>query len=356
MIVGCGPYQFVSWEKGKRVVFKRFEKYYGKTLGIMPSIKYIVFELIQHPNTRLQALKSQDVDISLLSSEQWTKQTDIPEFGENGFLRKIKTPSFSYSYIGLNQLKPIFQDKRTRKALSHLINRSRLNHDILHDLAQSISGPFDINSTAYDKSIEPDSFDIDLAKKMLTDAGWGDANSDGVLDKEGISLQFTLIYPNAAEAYGKMLSIIKEDMAKAGVKMEIISLEWSVMQERIEKKNFDACIMGWRMGIGDSDPYQIWHSDNLKFDSSSNHISFSNSEADRLITEIRKCFDENQRMELYHQFHRLIHEEAPYLFLFTNYDLYAIHKRYQNVVVYPSGLYSRAFWVKRDAQMSVPGL
>lgn len=354
LIVGCGPYQFVSWEKGKRVTFRRFEKFYGKSLGFMPPIKNIVYELIQHPNTRLQALKSQDIDADTLSAEQWMNSTSTEEFGDNGFLRKLKLPSFSYSYIGLNQLKPVFQDKRTRQALSHLINRDRIIHDILHDLAQAVSGPFYINSSSYDKSIPPDTFDVELAKKLLAEAGWTDSDGDGVLDKDGIPLKFTLIYPNSSESYGKMLPIFKEDMARAGVKMEILSLEWSVMLERIDKKQYDACILAWRMPLSDDDPYQLWHSDNLKLESSSNHVSFNNPEADKLIMEIRKCFDTNKRNELYHQFHRLVHDESPYLFLFSGYELFVLHKRYQNVRVFPSGLYSEAFWVKKAEQLPAP--
>ncbi len=357
MIVGCGPYQFEKWEKGKRVIFRRFEKYYGRTQGFMPSIKYMVFDLIQHPNTRLQALKSKDIDADSLTAEQWMTRTDTPEFDEKtGFLKKLKLPSFSYSHIGLNQTNPVFQDKRTRQALSHLVDRKRIIHDILHDLARPVSGPFYINSPAYDESIEPYPYSIETAKKLLSEAGWKDTNGDGVLDLDGRPLQFTVIYPNTAESYAKMLPIIKEDMAKAGVKMEILALEWSVMLERVDKKQFDAVILAWRMSISDPDPYQLWHSDGLKQEASSNYISFNNAEADRLIMEIRQCFDPKKRNELYHQFHRLIHEETPYLFLFNGYDLFVLNSRYQNANVFAAGLFENAMWVKKAEQMTVPGL
>ncbi|MBR4076375.1 MAG: hypothetical protein IKK25_05885, partial [Lentisphaeria bacterium] len=62
MIVGCGPYRMVSWERGKQIVFRRFEKYFGRSLGIMPPIRARVYRVIQHPSTRLQALVSGDID------------------------------------------------------------------------------------------------------------------------------------------------------------------------------------------------------------------------------------------------------------------------------------------------------
>ena len=326
MIVGCGPYQLDSWEKGKRVVFKRFEKFYGKRLGIMPALKTVVYELIQHPNTRLQALRSQTLDADSLTTEQWVNNTGTAEFQEGGFLRKMRLPSMSYSYIGLNLTNPLFQDRNVRVALSHLVDRKRIIRDVYYDLVRPISGPFFVDSQA-----------------------------DGVLDKDGKPFVFTVIYANSSTTDQKLLPILKEDFARAGVKLEILSLEWSVMLERIDKRQFDAVRLAWRMSVS-NDPYQLWHSDNLKIEASSNFVSFANPEADRLIMEIRTCFDLDKRTELYHQFHRLIHEEEPYLFLVSPYDLFVINKRYQNVVEYPLGVYQNTFWVPKSKQMAVPGL
>ncbi|MDD6337486.1 MAG: ABC transporter substrate-binding protein [Lentisphaeria bacterium] len=355
MIVGCGPYQFDSWEKGKRVVFKRFEKYYGRSLGIMPAIKTVVYDLIQHPNTRLQALKSQTLDADSLTTEQWVNNTDTPEFGEDGILRKMRLPSMSFTYIGLNLANPLFQDRNVRIALSHLVDRKRLMHDVYHDLVRPVSGPFFTDSSANDPGIEPYEYDVEKAKKMLAEAGWKDTDGDGVLDKDGKPFQFTVIYTNSSATDQKLLPILKEDFARAGVKLEILSLEWSVLLERIDKRQFDAVRLAWRMSIS-NDPYQIWHSDNLKVEASSNFISFANPEADRLIMEIRTCFDQEKRTQLYHEFHRLIHEEEPYLFLFTPYDLFVINRRYENVKEFPLGIYQNTFWVPKAKQMPVPGL
>lgn len=355
MIVGCGPYQFDSWEKGKRVVFKRFEKFYGKRLGIMPALKTVVYELIQHPNTRLQALRSRTLDADSLTTEQWVNNTDTAEFKEGGFLRKMRLPSMSYSYIGLNLTNPLFQDRNVRVALSHLVDRKRIIRDVYYDLVRPVSGPFFVDSRANDPSIEPYEFDVEKAKKMLADAGWKDTDGDGVLDKDGKPFVFTVIYANSSTTDQKLLPILKEDFARAGVKLEILSLEWSVMLERIDKRQFDAVRLAWRMSVS-NDPYQLWHSDNLKIEASSNFISFANPEADRLIMEIRTCFDLDKRTELYHRFHRLIHEEEPYLFLVSPYDLFVINKRYRNVVEYPLGIYQNTFWVPKAEQLAVPGL
>ena len=82
----------------------------------------------------------------------------------------------------------------------------------------------------------------------------------------------------------------------------------------------------------------------------------SRREADRLIEEIRKEFDDEKRTGLYHRFHRLIHEEAPYLFLFSPENLLAISRRYRNRREFPDGIADRVLWTPAAEQMRIPGL
>lgn len=354
MIVGCGPYRMVSWERGKQIVFRRFEKYFGRSLGIMPPIRTHVFRVIQHPSTRLQALVSGDIDCNSLTPEQWLNNTGTKAFTD-GTIKKFRYPSMSFSYIGLNQKNPLFSDRRVRVALSHLINRERLLKDVYQDLATPVSGTFFSGSAAYDKNIKPYPFDPVKAKALLKEAGWSDTDGDGILDKDGKPFKFTLIFPGVNPSYTRMTPILKEDFAAAGIQLEVLALEWSVVIQRMEGRNFDAVMAGWSTPLN-SDPYQLWHSKNASTAGSSNFISFANPEADRLIEVLHKTFDDDARTAIYHKFHKLLHEEQPYLFLFSQDNLVAISGRYQNLRIFPLGLEERILWVPRDRQKPVPGM
>ena len=355
MIIGCGPYQFLRWEVGKRVLFKRFEKYYGKRLGIMPPIRQISFDIYKHPGSRLQALEAKEIDTLNLTPEQWINNTSSSAFGENGFLRKITYPARAYNYIGLNQENELFQDRRVRQALSHLVDRKRILKDVYYGLARAVSGPFFPDSPACDKSIAPYEFSVEKASKLLAEAGWRDTDGDGILDKNGKPFRFTILNPNVNTTYQKILPILKEDMAKAGILMEALSLEWSVVLERLDKRHFDACMIAWTSGMR-PDPYQLWHSATAGQPASSNFISFRNKEADKLIEAIRVEFDDEARTKLYHAFHKLIHDEAPYLFLFSPYNLNALNKRYQNVRIFPGGYPEKILWTPKTEQRVIPGM
>ncbi|MFZ2654219.1 MAG: peptide-binding protein [Victivallales bacterium] len=355
MVVGCGPYRFDRWDKGQRIVLKRWEKYYGRKYGIMPPLETIVFEIIPHPNTQFQSLTSGMIDRMGLTPEQWVNRTNTPEFDEKtGKLTKLKYPSRSYSYIGYNLTMPLFQDKTVRQALTHLVNRERILKEVYYGLGRIVSGPSFIDTPYYDKSIQPYPFSIEKAKELLNKSGWKDTDGDGILDKDGKKFEFTILGVSNHPLQERILPIVKEDMAKAGIVMNIRFVEWSVYTQRLENKSFEVCILGWGMGIED-DPYQLWHSSEAEKMGSSNHIGFKNKEADRIIEAIRPCFDLNKRIELCHEFHKLLHEEQPYTFLISPYTLLAQSCSYRNVRVFPGGVETKIMWCPKAEQKQVSG-
>jgi peptide/nickel transport system substrate-binding protein len=354
IIVGCGPYRFVRWDKGLRVIFTRWDKYFGKKYGIMPPVRDIAFDLIKHPNTAFQALMAGKLDSFNLLPEQWVRRTDTKEFKAGGTLAKYKYLGRAYYYIGYNLKKPLFADKRVRQALTHLVNRQKILKDVLFGLGKIVTGPFFIDSKYYDKSIKPYEFSVVEARRLLAEAGWTDSDGDGILDKNGKKFEFTIMQVANHPIQLKMLPIIKEDMAKAGIVMNIKAFEWSVYLQRLQTKKFEVCTLGWTSSL-EPDPYQLWHSSGADKDHSSNHIGFKNRRADQIIEELRSTFDMAKRLKLAHEFHQLLHDEQPYTFLFSRDSLVAQSSRYKNVRKFPLGYPDSIIWTPKKAQLAIPG-
>jgi ABC-type transport system substrate-binding protein len=137
-------------------------------------------------------------------------------------------------------------------------------------------------------------------------------------------------------------------------------LEWSVfIEERVDKADFDAVILGWVMSV-DPDLFQIWHS------SQTNHyqlnfVGFKNQPADDLIIKIRQEYNHDKRVRYCHQLHEIIAGEQPYTFLFVRKWTTVLDKRivikevdnrgaavYHKITPTRTGLYDYYFnkWVK----------
>lgn len=344
VMIGCGPYKFDRWEKGQKIVLKKWEKYYGKNFEATPALDELSFEVIKHPITQLQALLAGKIDRMSFTPDIWVNNTNIPEFDEkNGKLRKYTYPSMSYGYIGYNMRLPIFSDKRVRTALTHLVNREKILREVYYGLGRICSGPFFMDTVYNDKNIKPLEFSPEKARKLLAEAGWSDTDRDGILDKDGKKFEFTILAVADHPIQSKMLPMIKEDMAAAGIVMKISPVEWSVYVQRLENQNFEVCVLGWALGF-ENDPYQLWFSEEADKLSSSNHCGFKNKKADELILKIRECFDLEERAKLCHQFHAIIHDEQPYTFLISQYSLVGMNAKYKNVRIFPSGIPTSIIW------------
>jgi ABC-type transport system substrate-binding protein len=218
--------------------------------------------------------------------------------------------------------------------MTHALNRKEILKKVFVGLGQITTGPFLPWSDNVDKSITPLTFDLAIAKQLLREAGWKDTDGDGLVDKvlngKQTPFEFTmLLYGNKPE-YTAMANIFKEDLIKIGVKMGVAPVEWSLMQKRMEEKNFDAYTGGWGVPW-DSDPYQIWHSSQADLPKGSNRVGFRNKKADALIEKLRQTFDKAKRAEMYQALHRILHEEQPYTFFFYQDYVYCWREEVKNV-------------------------
>ena len=106
-------------------------------------------------------------------------------------------------------------------------------------------------------------------------------------------------------------------LREVGIECELCGVDIADLSRQFEEKNFDAILMGWKLGTPPEDPRQLWHSSGAKEKGSSNAIGFANPEIDHLIELLNYEYDKSKRIDLYHHFHQIIHEKVPYTFLYT---------------------------------------
>lgn len=342
--MGTGPYRFLKWDTGKEIVILRNGDYWGER----PHLDRIVFKIITDSTVGLQVLKQGALDLMSLRPIQWMRQTQSRRFQEN--FEKLKYYLPSYSYVGWNNRRPLFSDRRVRRAMTMLIDRETMLKKILFGLGTVVTGTFYVKSPEYNAAIQPYPYDPAGAVALLKSAGWEDHDGDGILDRDGTPFSFEFLISSSSKFGEQLATILQENLKQVGIRMEIRKLEWAVFIQRIDERNFDACTMGWSLGW-ETDPYQLWHSSMT--DKGSNFVGFKNEAADALMEEARKEFDAGKRRKLYHRFHEILHEEQPYTFLFTTEALVAVARRFENVNVYPMGLYPREWWVPKALQRYV---
>ncbi|WP_026146939.1 peptide-binding protein [Methylomonas sp. MK1] len=342
LLLGSGPYRLAdpkNWTPDKgNVELVRNERYWG---DVQPSYHRILWKIIQNDSARLTTFRNGDIDSYSARPVEYQELKKDPQIQAKSQNFEYMPPVVGYSYIGWNQErggKPTrFADKRVRQAMTYLTDVSRVIKDVMLDYAEPAVSPFSKASKQHDAAIQPYQADLDKAKALLKDAGYQDKNGDGVLeDKSGQPFEFKLTYFQANEDTKRMVLLLKDLYARAGVKMIPTPQEWPVMLENLDKKDFDAITLGWTSGI-ETDLYQIFHSSQA-VSKGDNYVSYKNPALDKLIDDARRTVDESKRMPLWQQAEHILYEDQPYTFLMRRKSLLFVDKRIHNLQMTKLGL------------------
>jgi peptide/nickel transport system substrate-binding protein len=329
--IGTGPYKLKEWVTGQKIVLEAFDDYFEKR----PNIDKFMARIIPDTATMFLELKFGGIDFMGLTPPQYKLQAQTEFFIK--YFQKFRYPSFGYTYLGYNLLNPLFSDKRVRQAIAHAINKREIIAGVLMGYGTPCTGPFPPESWAFNPDVKDYEYNPDKAIKLLSDAGWR-KNAEELLEKDGKKFSFTVLVNQGNEARLKTAQIIKEQLKKIGIEMNIKVLEWQAMlHEFIDKKRFEAVIMGWALSR-DPDIYDIWHSSKTK-EGEFNFISYKNEEVDRLLIQGRQTFDMEKRKKIYHRIHEILAEEQPYTFLYVPDALPVLHKRFKGVEKAPIGIW-----------------
>ena len=303
--IGCGPFVFREWNSDQFIVLDRFEDYWEGP----PNYKKYIFRVIPDLLTQEMEFYAGTIDSYGVQPHQVKRLKEDP--GYQGF----SGISFGYSYIGYNMRRKPFDDRRVRHALSMAIDVNKIIEYVIYNQGERITGPFPRQTDFYNPNILPVPYDPEGALKLLAEAGWK-RNAEGWLERNGQRLQFKLITNNGNDIRKAILAIAQDSWKQIGIDVRTDLLEWSVfIQERVNKMDFDALVLGWSMGI-DPDLYQIWHSSQTG-PHQLNFVGFKNKEADDLIIKIRQEYNHEQQVKYCHRLHKIIADEQPYTFLYV---------------------------------------
>jgi len=342
--VGSGPYVFEKWDTGRKVVLNRNENYWGHK----PKLRKIVYQFITNFTAAVMALRSGDVDFMRPLPDQYAELSNDKDFTEHCDCLSYWHPAVGYFWIGWNQDRPFFKDRRVRRAMTHLIDRELICATLLKvPEARIPTGNFYIFGPQYDSSIEPWPYDPDKAKELLDEAGWVDTDNDGIRDKNGVPFRFHYMIGNLP-LHTQIVKLLKDKAARVGIEVIPDPYEWSVFIQRLQDRQFDAVSLAWHGGLA-QDPYQIWHSSQIG-NRGSNYVGFNNPQADAIIEEARRTMDEEKRNKLYRRFHRILHEEQPYTFIYTRPEQRFLDKRFENVIIHKLGLNQHEWYVPIQQQ------
>jgi peptide/nickel transport system substrate-binding protein len=160
--VGTGPFQFVSWTRGDKLVVSRFDDYWGEKA----SLDQVIFRPIADNAARLQALQTGEIQGYDLVEPQ-----DIPTIQENSDLQILDRPPFNVAYVGFNMSMPPLDDPKVRQALAYGLDRQGVVDSFYGGRAQVAKEFMPPSVEGYADDVPEYTFDPEKSKQLLQEAG-----------------------------------------------------------------------------------------------------------------------------------------------------------------------------------------
>jgi len=299
--IGTGPFKFVEWKRDERLVLDRNPDYWAGPADV----SRVTFRFIPEFSARLAALLSGEIDI----------MKDVPPHvidavDRSGRATVRSTVSSRINYLALVTLKPgPMQDRRVRRAMNHAIDVDELIAKVLKGHATRVCGPLAPANVDYSR-VDCYAYDPERARALFTEAG---------LDPKSLAL--TLDTPSGRYPLDKDVSLaIAAQLQRLGIKTTVVVNEWGTHLDKIKNRNTgDMFFLGWGpalYGQGTVEPL---------FKADQTYASYGNNPIiDDKIARAIRIVDDKGRLAAYAELQHLLHDEAPWVFLWQQHDLYGV--------------------------------
>jgi len=324
-MVGSGPYKWVSYIPGDRIVMERNNDYWGSK-QIWEKVNY---RYINNAAARTAALLSGDVDVidkvSVSDLARLKQSPNVKVFPYNGLRVLLLQPTFREGpspYITDNNGKQLDKnpllDARVRRALSLAINRKALIDRILQGAATEANQWMPAGTYGYNPDIKNIPNDVNQAKKLLAEAGF----------PQGFKLTIHVPndrYPQAPET----MQAVAQFWTRIGVKTQVEVLPWASYAARANKNEFAVSVLAWGNGTGEAS-YALVNVlatvDAKTGLGASNWNHYSNPAIDRALTESTEEFDTAKREAILRNAAKIVSDDAGIIPLYHYQNIWAAKK------------------------------
>lgn len=307
--VGTGAYMLDTWNRGDRIVLKPNPNW---SLG-KPKASEVVFWVVPEPATRISALINGEADIATTIPAIQAQQL------ENAANAHIEASKVSVQPIwgGLIVDRPELKDPRVRKAINLAVNKEAMVERLLRGYGRVMGQPCPSETSCWNPDIKPYPYDPEQAKALLAEAG-----------VSNLSLQ--LNFPTGVVPQGPLLAqAVAADLQRVGITANIQQDEWSVFAGKLfdftnKQANLGSLfLMYYKAGP----TLERVIATILVSDRNWNWEHYNNPKVDELIRAAETASDDEARAKNMREMAAIVHEEAPWLFLYEPFSLWGVSNR-----------------------------
>ena len=317
--VGTGPFRFASWDRGQRVVLEKNPTYWKYPV----KVERVIYRPIVEDQARLTELLTGTLDVIVGVPADFVSQLE-----QNAKITLLKQVGAHVWYLGMNNQKKPFDDKRVRQALNYAVNKDAIVKDVLKGTGASSRGPVLPGTWGADPALKAYPYDPERAKKLLAEAGYPNGFSTTLWVPESGS---------GMQAPVAMSTVMQSNLKAVGVNVSLQTMEWGAYLAKLRTKEQELFALSWMAGTEDPDMvmYPLLHSSQWT-PVGPNRALYKNARFDTLLQQARLTTDQAKRAQLYKEAQRILVDDAPWVFVDHEIQIAALSKRVQGFKLHPS--------------------
>ncbi len=322
--IGTGPFKLDEWVKGQKIVLVQNEKYWRGA----PKLEVVTFKIIPDASARAMALETGEIDLTGHRAGRGVLYvSDIPRLREEPEIKIVEGYTQPcVNWIQFNTEKEPFRDLKVRQAVYYALDTQKMVASIMGETAAPLlKGPLSIPSTEHllNQNLTWYPYNPEIAKELLTEAGWEDTDGDGIRDRNGEQLKVTFVLSAFSPELPKIAEIAQAQLKEIGMDVKLQMVEYGAQQMLFEKGQYD---MMMQMGVcGHGDP-SLWF--NYFFHSKRGvRCAFKDNQLTTLIDRLYTTVDPKDSLEVFYEIQEIMEESAPGTFLYTDPNIVAMNKR-----------------------------
>lgn len=343
---GAGPYKITKWDKGVSITLEKKKNHWTENCKenwyCQANPDKIIFKLNSNNSSAMLELKNGLIDVStVIDYASFTELEKDETYKKNYVLELADT--YNYTYVAMNMKpdgkkhKKLFTDLAVRKAIALLTPYEQINKTLYEDHNKRMIGPISPNKSDFNSDLKTLIYNPEKAKILLKESGWADTDNDQVLDKiidgEKVKFELNINFINGSKVWEDLAKQLAESMSKANIYAMLNPLDYNGFVSAATGHSFDMSIGAWQSSAPPEDFSQLWHSSSW-LNNGLNFTGFGNAESDALIDSINISVDEQKRNKLSKRFQKLVYDEQPYIFMFTQTRRVIVSKKWTNLEIY----------------------
>lgn len=363
-IVTSGAFAVESAAAGEKIVLKRNPHYWQKDeKGTqLPYVDQLILEVVSDSNQALVRLNQSTLDIvdrirpadyaSLLNATGPVRAYDIgPGLGVDHIWFNLNKTTADGKPVGTPVKHAWFSDKRFRQAISAAVDRNSIATTTLQGLATPLHSFISPANRAWaDPNAKKIEYDLTRAAQLLADAGFakrGTSEAPELFDAQGNRVEFSLMVPAENEPRKLMAAVIQQDLAKLGIKMNVVPVEFQAVTTAWTKSfDYDAILLGLSVSGVEPTTYA-----NFLLSAAAVHqwqpsqktpATEWEAKVDQLFAEQARESDPQKRAATFHELQRIMNDESPVIPIVARHIVSAANTRIGNYS--PSPIFPYSIW------------